>query len=506
MTPILLKPEYLLRGHDVPLEQGHGLVVDGKLIADSGPVAALEAAYPHAEVIDLPDAILMPGLVNAHQHGRGVSQIQLGYPDQRLEHWMAQRRSRGSPDLGAIGTLASAEMLKNGVTCAVHADLAYGTGNYEAELRGSIAGYGAAGLRACIAIGVCDQGNIVFPQEAEAEFLAGLPDDLANRLRERNDTPYEKDFTATSALLDRLLADFGQNDLVSFCYGPSGPQWVTDPLFAATAADARRRDIGLHIHALETTGQYAACRYLYPEGTMRHLAALGAIGSKTVIAHGVFLTPDDIEILAQGNAMVATNPGSNLRLCDATAPVPALIASGVRVGVGSDNSSVMDDEDLFSEARVASMLTGRRNWTSPPKPTARQVIEMLTTSGAAIAGFDGRIGRLENGWFADLTAFSLAHTRGVYLDEDMPIIEALVARGRGADARLTMVAGKILYRDGVLTALDAGEVARRAAAAAKAARLPERPEDVQFTERLKPYLTAFYSRLTADTRVPDILS
>ncbi|MDQ0323873.1 cytosine/adenosine deaminase-related metal-dependent hydrolase [Pararhizobium capsulatum DSM 1112] len=506
MAIVLLKPEYLLTSHDAQLEKEHGVVVEGNRIAKTGPFAELASAFPEAEIIDLPDAILMPGLVNAHQHGRGISQIQLGYPDQRLELWMAQRRGRGSPDLQAIGLLASLEMLRNGVTCAVHADLAYGTGDYESELRSSIAGYAAGGLRACIAIGVCDQGNIVFPQEMEAAFLKSLPADLAARLEERNSPPYEKDFATTSALLDRLLADFGDDDKLSFCYGPSGPQWVTDPLFASVAADAARRGIGLHIHALETTGQYAACLHLYPEGTMRHLASLGAIGPKTVIAHGVFLTDDDIAVLAEGHAMVATNPGSNLRLCDATAPVPKLIASGVRVGVGSDNSSVMDDEDLFSEARVASMLTGRRNWSSPPKPTARQVIEMLTTSGAAIAGFDGRIGRLEKGWLADMTAFSLGRTRGAYLDEDMPIVDALVARARGADACLTMVGGQVLYRDGVLVGADIDAAGRQAGTAAKTARLPTSPEDVTFTDQLRPHLTDFYSRLTAATEFPDILS
>jgi len=504
--PVLLLPELLLRAHDAPLEPGHAVLVQSERIVATGPAHELVARHPDAERIELKGSILMPGLVNAHQHGRGISQIQLGYPDQRLELWMAQRRSRGWPDLRAIGLLASAEMLRNGVTCAVHADLAYGTGDYEAELRGSIAAYDAAGLRACIAVGVCDQGNIVFPQAMEAAFLAGLPGDIADRLRQRNGPPYAPDFPATAALLNRLEQDFFSNDRIGFCYGPSGPQWVTDPLFAATAADATRRGIGLHIHALETVAQYEACRMLYPEGTMRHLQSLGAVGPHTVIAHGVFLTDDDIAVLAEEGAMVATNPGSNLRLCDATAPVPKLLAAGVRVGVGSDNSSVADDEDLFSEARVASLLGGRRNWASPNGPEARQVIEMLTTSGAAIAGFSGRVGRIEPGWFADLTAMSLANVRGAYLDPDTALLDALVARGRGADVALTMVAGKVLYRDGILTNLDLASVRADAAAAALAARVPADPADIDMTARLKPYLSAFYAQMTTTTRFPDVLS
>lgn len=503
---LLLVPRYLLRAHDASLEEGQAVAVQGELIVGIGSLIELETAHAGAKRIDLQDAILMPGFVNSHQHGRGVSQIQLGYPDQRLELWMAQRRSRGVPDMKAIGLLASAEMLRNGVTCAVHADLAYGTGDYEAELRGSIAGYDDAGLRACIAVGVCDQGNLVFPQSMEEEFLDGLPGDIASWLRERNGRPYEADFRTTAALFDKLAGDYKDNSRIGFCYGPSGPQWVTDALFAETAADARKRGVGLHIHSLETVAQFEACRRLYPNGTVRHLRDLGAIGPKTVIAHGVFLTDDDIAVLGEEGAMVATNPGSNLRLCDATARVPELLAAGVRVGVGSDNSSVMDDEDIFSEARVAKLMSGRKNWTSPPAPTARQTIEMLTTSGAAIAGFDGRIGRIEKGWFADMTAMSSKNTTGAYLDSDMPLIDALVARGRGSDVTLTMVAGKVLYHNGKLTELDIDKVRVAAGEAAKEARAPHDPRDVERTERLKPYIAKFYSELTTSTRFPDVIS
>ncbi|MFT3666723.1 amidohydrolase family protein [Piscinibacter sp.] len=504
MKPTLLCPEFVLRGHDSEPEPGLAVLVSGKHIAAIGAVSELRAAA--AERIDLPGCMLMPGFVNAHQHGRGVSQIQLGYPDQRLELWMAQRRSRGVPDIRAIGLLAAAEMLRNGVTCAVHADLAYGSGDYEAELRACVAAYDESGLRACVAVGVCDQGAIVFPQAMEAEFLAGLPAHLRARLRAETEPPYAADWAATSGLMDRLMADYADRDRLSWCYGPSGPQWVTDESFRLVAADARRRGINLHIHAMETVAQFEACRRLYPEGMVRHLRGLGAVGPNTVFAHGVFLTDDDLDVIAECGARVATNPGSNLRLCDGTARVHEMMARGIRVGVGSDNSTLMDDEDLLSEARVASRLVGRRNWETPARASARQTIEMLTTGGAAIAGFDGRIGRLASGWCADLVALSLDTARGVYLDADMPLLEAVVARSRGSDVRLTMVAGQVLYRDGHFTRIDLARVRRDAAAAARRARLPDDAADIAITHELKPYLARFYSDLTRDTRFPDMLS
>jgi cytosine/adenosine deaminase-related metal-dependent hydrolase len=239
---------------------------------------------------------------------------------------------------------------------------------------------------------------------------------------------------------------------------------------------------------------------------VRHLCELGAVGPRTVFAHGVFLTDDDLDVIAECGAMVATNPGSNLRLCDGTARLHELLARGIRVGVGSDNSTLMDDEDLFSEARVASRLVGRRNWRTPDRASARQVIEMLTTGGAAVAGFDGRIGRVVEGWCADLVALSLDGARGAYLDEDMPLLEAVVARSRGSDVRLTMVAGRVLYHEGRFPQLDIAQVQREAAEAARRARVPDDPVEVAVTEELKPHLARFYSELTRDTRFPDGLS
>ena len=501
----IISPGRLLRAHDAPVEEGQSVLVQGTKIVAYGARIELEAANPAASRVELADSILMPGFVNSHQHGRGLSQIQLGYPDQRLELWMAERRRRGVPDLEAIGLLASAEMLCNGVTSVVHADLAYGSGDYAAELASSIAGYDRAGLRATIAVGACDQGNIVFPEAMSQTFLETLPPGLAAWLRRRDRAPYEDGIAATSALLDALLEAHGGNGRIRFCYGPSGPQWVSDALMAEVAQDAARRGIALHIHVLETVAQYEACRLSCPEGTVRHLERLGAVGPKTVFAHGVFLTEADLDVMAAEGAMLATNPGSNLRLCDATAPVREALARGIKVGVGSDNSTAQDDEDLLSEARLASLLGGRTNWTAPPRPTGRQVLEMLTTSGAMIADTAGMVGRIEPGWEADLVALSTSKVEGAYLDPDMDLVQAIASRARGTDVRMTMVAGRILYMDGRLLDVDVEDLRRRAASAASTARTADVDAALRTTE-LRPYIADFYGRLTAGTRFPDRLS
>jgi 5-methylthioadenosine/S-adenosylhomocysteine deaminase len=91
-TVRLIRPAYLLADAADEVRAGWSVLVEGERIAAVGPDAQL---VPQAAgVVDLPGTLLMPGLVNAHQHGRGISQVLLGYPDDRLEPWIAQRRAR----------------------------------------------------------------------------------------------------------------------------------------------------------------------------------------------------------------------------------------------------------------------------------------------------------------------------------------------------------------------------------------------------------------------------
>src|SRR5690606_37855726 len=140
--------------------------------------------------------LLMPGLVNAHQHGRGLSQIQLGYPDDFLEPWIAGRRARGVLNGHAVTRLAAARMVANGVTATIHANYSYGTGDYERELRDQIAAYEAVGLRATMCVGAMDRGSTVYPPH-EACFMAGLPDDLRDWIARPSAPAYAGDAAGT---------------------------------------------------------------------------------------------------------------------------------------------------------------------------------------------------------------------------------------------------------------------------------------------------------------------
>ena len=472
----LLAPEAVLTGPREPVVPGLAVaVVDGRIAAVE-PYDLLVARWATSETILLGNCVLMPGLVNAHQHGRGLSQIQLGYPDTFLEEWIANRRGRGALDAYAITRLAAAKMVANGVTTTIHANYTYGSGDYESEVRASLAAYDEVGIRVTFCVGAMDRGAVVYPPH-EACFLCGLPDGVRGWLASSR-PGYAGDAAATLALMDRLVHDYHGHPRVRLCYGPAGPQWVTDELLAALARDAERRGMMLHMHALELPAQAAALRELYPLGLFPTLEKLGALSRRTVFAHGVYVNERDLEHLARSQAIVVRNAGSNLRLRNGIAPVPAYQRHGVRLAVGTDNAALADDEDMFKEMRLVGQLARVPDWNSPDPPDASDLLEMAVTNGLAAASWDDVGGTIEVGAVADLIAVSLSRVRGAYLDQETPVIEALVARAEGSDVRLTMVGGRILYRDGRHSKVDLAEVESKAGAAALAARLPRDPETI----------------------------
>ncbi len=510
-TSILL-PRMVLPGADVeaPLSDV-AIRIESDRIAEIGPPGDIVAAHPEAEIIDLADCVVMPGLVNAHQHGRGLSAMQQGDEDDYLELIIAARalrrpprsattaggHTRRSPESAPIVALACAEMLRNGVTCTIQANVFFGGEDYESELRSMLQAYDGSGIRACVCVGAQDQGWLVYPQEDEPGFLAGLPDDLRHDLSPTKRTAYAGDAASTIALMDRLLADYHDHPRIRLLYGPAGPQWLSDEYFTALAKAAQQQEVGFHLHCLETGAQRAALQRLYPEGVMAHLDGLGVLGPRTSLAHCVFLTADDIEIAVRRDVTLVRNPGSNLRLHNGAAPLAEFLARGVRVAIGTDNRALEEGEDLLKEIRLAQALARSAEWDGPPAPDTRQLFAMATVNGTHAAGFETEVGVVEAGRKADLIALSLDHIHGTYLDAEVSLIDAVIGRAEGRDVRLTMVDGRILYRDGVLRSMDEAELRARAHAAVEASHHSIGAKEQRNLQMLREHIAAHYRDMTS---------
>jgi len=484
----LLEADFVAAGADplvgITIIEKGAVAIEGDRIVDIGLVTDLAARHTSAEREQFPDAIIMPGFVNAHQHGRGLSQIQLGYPDDQLEPWIARRRGRGAPDAYALTRLAAEEMLANGVTATLHANYSYASGDYEAELRASIRAYVETGLRATVCVGYADRGGLVYPPADENVFRSGLSLDAQALLQSAR--PAWLPLDETFRLMARLCEEFAGHPTITLAYGPAGPQWVSDTAWRAMAEDAARRGLGLHFHLLESPAQAACVKTLYPEGVLNRLQSLGVFETRASAAHFAQATENDIADAVRMGLVIVSNPGSNMRLGNGPPNIARWKAAGIDVALGTDNCSIQDNEDYLSELRLGSLLA--RGKATPHKFDAAFTLLMGTDAGAR-AMFVADTGRLAAGMKADLMALDLSRLRGAYLDDDADLLDTAMARGLGSDVLMTMVNGVDRYRRGTCDQRrrQAAELAARTAAASRSAGEDASAAASEITEALRSH-------------------
>ncbi len=377
----------LVSADGAPREAAAVLVVDG-LVAEVGDVDRLVAAHPGVERLGGPGSLVMPGLVNAHQHGEGVSTAQLGFVDAPFEPWMAGMHALMALDPYVTTLAKSLQMLTSGVTTHVHVHFPAKSGYdaqataYRDDLDATLRAHREAGLRVTFAPYWRDRSTFVY--DDDERFLAALPADLAASARRRfggRDVPNAVYLDAVRT----LHADLAADPLIDVQLALAAPQWASDELLDAVAAEARRLDVGIHLHALESRRQRAWGDLVHGGRELHRLAERGVLGPRTTIAHGVHLRDVDIDLLAKQGACVAHNASSNLRLACGIAPVRRLAARGVTVGLGTDDMALGDDDDMLSEVRTAHVI--QRVWEgSEPILTARALLGMAWTAERASPG------------------------------------------------------------------------------------------------------------------------
>jgi 5-methylthioadenosine/S-adenosylhomocysteine deaminase len=208
------------------------------------------------------------------------------------------------------------------------------------------------------------------------------------------------------------------------------------------------------IHLAETQDEVRTARQKYKASPTAFLESIGFWGPRTVAAHGVWVTPADIQILARRHVGVSHNPESNMKLASGTAPVVALRTAGVAVGLGTDGAASNNDLDMFEAMRQAAFLHKLVN-RDPRAIPAAAALRMATIDGAKVLGMEKTIGSLEAGKRADLIVVSMASARQTPMYDPL---SHLVYVTRGDDVRTTIVNGKVLMRDRKVLTLDEAAV------------------------------------------------
>jgi len=201
----------------------------------------------------------------------------------------------------------------------------------------------------------------------------------------------------------------------------------------------------------------------YGLSPVEFLNSCGIFDSKTLAAHCVVLSDDDISILSDKNVAVAHNPGSNMKLASGVAPLGKLISAGVTVGLGTDGSSSNNNLDMFEEMRLSSLLHKVSNLDATAIP-AYTSLKMATIGGAKCLGIDHNIGSIEAGKKADI---AIVNFKQPHLMPVTDVISHLVYSASGADVTTVVIDGKVVMENKKIMTVDEDEVIEEVSVRAK---------------------------------------
>ena len=366
-------------GFVVPV-QPHGVVLEDHAVAVSGgailavlPTAQARERYAAKQVVSRPDAVLVPGLVNAQCHNpmtllRGIAD------DLPLKVWLQQHiwPIEGAvigPEFVADGiSLAIAEMLRGGTTCA---NENYFFPDVQA------ATYKRHGFRARVGLPVID-----FPTA-----WASSDDEYFDKAGEVHD-------------------QWRNDPLVATAFAPHAPYTVNDANFERIRMLADQLDVPVHLHLHETAQEVQQSLEKYGQRPIARLDRLGLVNDRLIAVHMTQLTEAEIRLCAERGVCVVHCPESNLKLASGFCPACALQRAGVNLSIGTDGCASNNDLDMFGETRTAALLA-KAVAEDAAALDAFEALRAATLGGANALGFGDKVGSIEPGKQADLICVDL---------------------------------------------------------------------------------------------------
>lgn len=455
---VLVRAGHLIPGHERPPISPGAVVVTGNRIEGVGRSEDLVKRYPHARVIGGDDFLLIPGLINGHGHGKGLSDFQRGSRDDTLESWILETRAYVPVPTREDVLLCAARLLRSGVTTTMHNHVLKDPVAYREEFEEAIRAYRDAGLRVQFNPGIRNQNLFVYGDnkaflenlsEVSRAILTAPPP--AGALTGEN---FVKAVTELHSGHDSAMCRVG--------FGPMSPQWCTRKLLLEVKEAAGRLQVPIHIHAVQSIFQKIYGLASLGKTLIEYMGDLGLLGPNLVIGHCVWPTEQDIELLARTETGVTHHASCNLRVRNGISPVFRMLQAGVRVGLGIDSKSINDDEDILQEMKVCWLLHRIPSLElDSPHLGARQVFRMATETNAALLGYGRELGRLEPGRLADLVLLDYRKMCYPFVDPSHDPVEVLLYRGKGCHVDTVMVDGRIVVERGRLLTVDEEAVGKR---------------------------------------------
>ena len=420
---LIVTGDYLLTFNQekTVVEKG-AVAVKGDRIATIGEASNVEEKVEAREVLDASGCLIMPGLVNLHTHAamtcfRGLAD------DLPLQEWLhehifpAEAAHLTEETVYWATLLAAVEMIRSGTTT-------FCDGYFYED--GAARAVAASGIR-----GIVGQGVVDFPAPGVPDPRINVKAAEAFVLRWQNKSP-------------RLIPSI-------FCH--SVYTCSPETLVAAKAICSEHKII-FQIHLAENQAELEETQQRYGKRPVEHLLKLGLLDENTLCHHAVRVNDKEIELLAQRGVGISHNPESNMKLASGVAPLPKMLAAGVKVGLGTDGCASNNDLDLFQEMDKAAKLH-KVHQGDPSLSSAVQIVQMATKGGAAALGMGDILGSLEPGKKADLITIDLNQPHLTPMYEPC---SHLVYAARGADVRDVIIDGRMVMRRRQLVDIDEQEI------------------------------------------------
>ncbi|MFV0388938.1 MAG: amidohydrolase family protein [Pyrinomonadaceae bacterium] len=401
------------------------VAVGGNKIVAIGTEKDIARRYSARNVINANGKAVIPGLINTHTHipmtlFRGIAD------DMDLQEWLTKyifpaEAKNVDENLVRIGTrLGLAEMIRGGTT--TYCDMYY--------FEGAIADESVkAGVR-----GVLGQTLIDFP------------------------APDYKTFDVALSGTEKYIKAWDKDSLVTPAVAPHAPYTVSEEHLKQASALARKYDVPLVMHIAEAKTE---TEYTLEKKGMRpveYVASIGFFTDKTVVAHAIHVNDKEIEILKNADVGVAHNPQSNMKLAAGVAPITKMLASNLRLGLGTDSAASNNDLNMFEEMDTAAKL--QKVFTGDPKAApATDMLMMATIGGARVLHMEDKIGSIEAGKLADVVVVDLNGFNQIPMYN---IYSELVYATKASDVNTVVINGRVVMRARRLLSLNEIKIRRDA--------------------------------------------
>ncbi len=430
--------EYLIHGKYLivtpkKIVKDGGLVVEGDRVIEVGDFSQLRRRYGGYEKLGGERKVIMPGLINTHTHA--AMTLFRGYADDmELNLWLTKKiwpleaKLKGSDVY--IGTLlACLEMIKTGTT--TFSDMYFFMDEVVKAVK-------ETGLRAVISHGMIELGS---EEKGKKELKES----------------------------ERIIKKFNGalNGRLKVFLGPHSPYTCSPKFLEEVTALAEEYNVGVHIHVAETKDEIGKIKKAFhvkigSEGVVGYLDKLKILGKKTLAAHVVWVTEEEINTLKRRGVKVSHNPVSNLKLASGFAPIPKMLNKEVTVSLGTDGAASNNSLNMFETMKVTALIH-KGYFLNPTVLPAWKVLELATLKGAEALSLK-KVGSLEKGSKADL----------IILDLDKPsltpvhnIISQIVYSVKGSEVTTVMVDGEILLENREFTKLNEQEILEKGQATAE---------------------------------------